>query len=297
MLVTVAAITGSNYTSYGSYALMLVGAAACIWVPLSFLPRLGGRKVFAEICFVVGVAAAIAKVTTGFGPNLSSAAPPSPAAPEPASVVITPVPHPTTAPAASDASDDLPIGKPQETPSAKPADAKPLVMKPASSNAPAAKPAPDRDLGDVYTDHANGYSIRFPAAWTSTQFTGGDPWFIEVSDGKTGLVSVGFSPFPASAGLEQLKPASLAAHLQGQRQTTVEAQGYGTISGQKCLWFKYTGPVKSATGEQPMTVIHYYLPLHDGRMFELRLAALPDAFPKVASVFKKSAATVKLVPM
>lgn len=296
MLVTVAAITGSNYIGYG---LMLVGAAACIWVPLSFLPRLGGRKVFAEICFVVGVAAAIARVTTGFGPNSTSAAPPALAAPEPAAVVITPLAHPTTAPAlaANDAGDDLPVGKPHETPAAKPADAKPIAMKPAPSNAAAAKPAPDRDLGDVYTDHANGYSIRFPAGWASTQFTGGDPWFIEVSDGKTGLVSVGFSPFPASAGLEQIKPGSMAAHLQAQRRTTVEAQGTGTIDGQKCLWFKYTGPVKSATGEQPMTVIHYYLPLHDGRMFELRLAAVPEAFARVAPVLRKSAGTVKLLPM
>lgn len=297
MLVTVAAIVGWNFFSY---ALMLVGGATCIWMPLSFHPRLSGRKVFAEICFVVAVAAAIAKVTTGFGPSSSAAAPPPPpAAPQAGQISIATVTPPTTAPSFGPAStaDRKSTALAQGSTSATPNDPRPMVVKSTPSNAPVAKAPADRDLADLYTDHANGYAIRFPAGWSSTQFTGGDPWFVEVSDGKAGLVSVGFSPFPASAGLEQLKPGSLAAHLQAQRHTNVEAQGIGTIDGQKCLWFKYTGPVKSATGEQPMTVIHYYLPLHDGRMLELRLAAVPDAFPKLAPVLKKSAATMKLLPM
>ena len=97
MLVTVAAITGSNYISY---ALMLVGGAACIWIPLSFFPRLRGRKVFAEICFVVGVAAAIAKVTTGFGPNSMDACASRTGAPDAVSVVITPIRTPPPRPRA-----------------------------------------------------------------------------------------------------------------------------------------------------------------------------------------------------
>ena len=293
-----ASFVAMTVVELGGHALMVIGAAACAWLPLSLIKPMAKRRVLLGMCVTLGLATAGVKMFTGSSPRSASAA--APASPSQEELLATDTGAATTQPAAV-----VVITKPAETSGARkddkpqqlamgdtrPQDPKNVAIKPVAIKASA-----ERELGDPHTDHTNGYSIRFPTAWASKQFGGGDPWFIEVSDGKTGLISVGFSPFPATAGIDQLYPNKLAAHLGAQKHTTVEAKGYGTIDGQPCAWFKYSGPIKGALGEQPMTVIHYFVPMHDGRMFELRMAAVPDAFAKMAPILKKCAASVKLLP-
>jgi len=293
MLDTFAAVTGFET---GDFALMVVGGAACAWLPLSLVIKpMAKRRVLLGMCCALGLVTAGVKTFSGSSPGKASAAPQQ----EQSLVAETPSPttQPTTAPSLVLTSTmQKPGARHDEKPQTvnlgdpRPQDAKNVAIKPLVT-----KPSADHDLADQHTDHTNGYSIRFPAGWTSTQFAGGDPWFIEVSDGKTGLISVGFSPFAATAGIDQLNPTKLATHL-AQKRTTVQGHGYGTIDGQPCIWLKYTGPIKGAIGEQPMTVIHYFVPLHDGRMFELRMASIPELFAKMGPILKKSAASVKLLP-
>lgn len=282
MLGTAAVMT---VLQISGYALMAVGIGTVVWLVLSFLKPQARRRALVGMGCTLALAVGTVKLFWGRGPENASAAPAS----APQSPLTSETPIPATLPAVA----TVAVRHPERsTPAA------PKPNHPAATPTPAAaQPAADPDLADAYVDHANGYSIRFPAGWSNTEYTGGDPWFIEVSDGKSGLISIGFSRFPASAGIDQLNASQMSARLNSQRHTAVEGHGQTTLAGQTCLWLKYTGPIKSSAGDQLMTVIHYYLPLHDGRMLELRVAASPHAFAKQARILRKSAASVKLLPL
>src|SRR5437588_624017 len=75
-------------------------------------------------------------------------------------------------------------------------------------------------LGRAYVDGRSRYSVRFPAGWSARSYEG-DPWVLDASDGRNGIISVGFSPFPADVTIDQLKPENLAKHLKGATAHTV----------------------------------------------------------------------------
>jgi len=256
------------------YGLMIAGGATCVWMPLSRFAPLASKKVYGIICCALLLVTAAAKVMSD-----------PPAAQANAAETSTPsVAHGTSALASSQPAIGSIWPDPNGTSQPVHPAAKPQVKKPAD------------DLGDRYTDLANGFSIRFPGGWTSRTFSSGDPWFIDVSDGKSGLISVGFVPFPSSAGIEQLRPKNLATHLTADGHTHITGQATSTIDGHKGLWFRYNARLDFAGGPQTVQVIHYFVPLHDSRMLELRLAAPPDKFSAVTPLLRKSVQTLKLTP-
>ncbi|HXE55009.1 MAG TPA: hypothetical protein VN541_18450 [Tepidisphaeraceae bacterium] len=276
MLWTLASF-GSAVGSLFGYGLMISGAATCIWMPLSHLKPFESRRVFGVICAALALLTAGYKLTGAFGPKSAEAGP---------STVVVQTPQPATAPAAQQ------VVQGSVWPDPKTGD-----RSLAAAQQVPAKPKPADALSDRYVDNANGYSIQFPVGWSSKTFASGQPWFVDVSDGKTGLISVGFSPFPSSAGIDQIKPAGLKSHILARPSTRILGQGHATIAGQKALWFRYCGPIDTATGTQTLQVVHYYVPLHDGRMLELRMGAAPADFGKVAPLLKKSASTLKVIPL
>jgi len=277
MLMTVMAELWTGLSRAVSSGLMITGGATCIWMPLSRFKPLDNKRILGVlICAALLITAAV-KLRSNNAPSAATAAtapaetPTSPleatAATQPAQGSIWPDPRAAGA-------------------GPSPAAAVNTARKPSAS-----------DLGDRYTDNHNGYSIQFPTGWTSRTFAGGDPWFVEVSDGKSGMISIGFSPFPSSAGVDQLKPDRLGARFNSRPHTLLDNKGPAVIDGQKGLWFRYTGPIDTATGRQTMECVHYYVPLHDGRMLELRLATPPDRFSTAAPLLRKSVATMKLLPL
>lgn len=277
MLWTIATFGTAIERLFG-YGLMITGGATCIWMPLSRLKWFETRKAFGIICCALLLVTALYKMMSDPSPQSATASP-----------QVLMVQPPSASVANSAMSGEAVEGS--IWPNPKTGD-RSLA---AARNGPAKKPA--EPLSDRYVDNANGFSMQFPIGWTSRTFASGEPWFVDVSDGKTGLISVGFSPFPSSAGLDQLKAQGLKNHLQARHDTKFTSDGVGSVDGQPGRWIHYTGPVDTSTGRQVLEVVHYYVPLHDGRMLELRLAAAPSQFGKLAPLLKKSAATLKLMPL
>jgi hypothetical protein len=277
-MVIATELSTSVFRLFG-YGLMIVGGGTCIWMRLSHFKPLAGKKAFSIICCAVLLVTAAIKVVSDPQPQsaVGSMAPPE------AQVAIADAP--TTKPAVAD---KAVVGSiwPDPRTGSQSLDSARLVA-----------PKPVNDLADAYTDNANGFSIQFPTGWASKQFAAGDPWFVDCSDGKSGMISVGFSPFPSSVGIDQLKPAGIEAHLKAQKKTTLSGHGHATLDGHKGIWFRYTAPLNTATGWQMMRVVHYFVPLHDGRMLELRVASTPDQFHALTPLLRKSMASIKVTPL
>ena len=90
-------------------------------------------------------------------------------------------------------------------------------------------------------------------------------------------------------------PEKVARGYQKRTGTVVHATGYTTIGGRRALWHKYTGPVSRPGATAKMTVVHYLLPLRDGRALELRVAAAPEKFNEAAPRMKQSIDSFKLL--
>ena len=148
-------------------------------------------------------------------------------------------------------------------------------------------------LGALYIDETNGFSIRFPAGWVMRTFDG-EPWVIDVGDGRVGLISVGFAPFPEALTTENIPPDWVAKKIRKRHDTTLHGQGYAMIGGRKALWSKSTGPLPMTHAAPRMTRVNYVLPIGDGRVLELRVAAAPEQFDRLVPVMRKSVGTFKL---
>lgn len=275
MLVTVMAELWSDVSRIVGYGLMIIGIATCAWMPLTRFRRLDNKKILAVLVCGLLAAAVIIRLRTSGPASSATAAVPS----------DTQSTHIDVAPATQPAVSSI---WPNSSTSAAAVAAKP---------AKAPRGQATSDLSDRYTDTANGYSIQFPAGWNNKTFASGDPWNAEVSDERSGMISIGFSPFPSSATVDQLKADRLAARLQSQAHAVVRGHASALVDGHKGLWFRYTAPVETTLGRQTMECVHYYVPLRDGRMLELRLAAPPDKFAAVAALLHKSLATLKLLPL
>ena len=106
---------------------------------------------------------------------------------------------------------------------------------------------------------------------------------------------MGFSSFPAKTTVDEVVPEKVTRGLQKRPGTVVHSSGYATIAGRRCLWHKYTGPISRPDGNARMTVVHYLLPLQDGRALEVRVAAVPEKFNAAAPRMKLSLDTFKLL--
>jgi hypothetical protein len=120
-------------------------------------------------------------------------------------------------------------------------------------------------------------------------------WVLDATDGHAAVISVGFSKCPPTLSVDQIAPEKRTRSLQGRSGTVVQATGYATIAGRRCLWHKYTGPISRPDGNPRMTAVHYLLPLQDGRALEVRLAATPEKFNEMAPGMKQSLESFKLV--
>ena len=149
-------------------------------------------------------------------------------------------------------------------------------------------------LGATYIDKANGFSIRFPAVW-AIRCINADPWVVDCGDASTGMISIGFSPCPKDLKADQLLPESIARRIKRHPGTTLSGQGRTTIAGKKALWFKSTGPLPLSNGSPTMTKVQYIVPLGDGRIMEIRVAAPPGQFGYVGDMMKRAVDTFALV--
>jgi hypothetical protein len=150
-------------------------------------------------------------------------------------------------------------------------------------------------LGALYIDETNGFSVRFPAGWVIRTFNG-DPWKVDVGDGRVGLISVGFSPFPEAFTTDSIPPDWIARKIKKRQDTTLHGQGYAMVGGRKALWSKSTGPLPMTNAAPRMTRVNYVMPIGDGRILELRVAASPEQFDRLVPVMKRAVETFKLQP-
>jgi hypothetical protein len=158
-------------------------------------------------------------------------------------------------------------------------------------------------LGAAYVDELYGYAMRFPSEWPVRTFAG-DPWVLDCGDAKTALISVGFlsraaTPAAAAPAADDVTPDWLARRTTSQPGAVLHAQGTATIQGRKALWSRATGPLALRAG--PATATHprmmqqtYVIPLTDGRVMEVRIAATPEQYERFAGVMKRSVATLRL---
>lgn len=244
------------------------------------------------------VAAATPAPVAKPSPVAKSATPPAPAPrkrPVNAAVVTPPKPEPaetkpkSPAPAVS-TTEPAKVRPTKTTAAPKPAPAsKPAVAPKTVASSKSASP-----LGPRYADKAGGYSIQFPAGWTSKPSTE-TGWVLDATDGKSAVMSVGFAKFPADVTIDDVPAERVTQGLQKRAGTVVHSSGYGTVSGRRCLWHMFTGPITRGGATTKMTAVHYFLPLQDGRALELRLAAPPEKFKEVAPRMKQSVESFKLL--
>jgi hypothetical protein len=170
---------------------------------------------------------------------------------------------------------------------------------PRSATPPVSVAAPARatePLGGAYIDEHHGFSMRFPSSWSVRTFAG-NPWVLDCADGPAGIISIGFSPFPIGFTADSISPDAVARRIKRLPDTTLHTQGYATIDGRKSLWSKSTGPVAMSTGAPRMTRVNYIVPLNDGRVMELRLAATPDRFEQLMPTMRAAVASFKVMPL
>ena len=146
----------------------------------------------------------------------------------------------------------------------------------------------------MFMDDTHGYHMRFPAGWSIRRFDG-QPWVVECTDGRTALVSVGFSSFPAEYTADNIPLDWVARRTRKRSDTVLNAQGYATITGRKALWSKSTGPMQMGASQVKVIRTTYILPLGDGRIAEIRIAATPEQFEKIAGLMKNSVSTFRLI--
>jgi hypothetical protein len=179
-----------------------------------------------------------------------------------------------------------------------------VTAAPATMPAPIPRPpAPTRmiieqvadPLGATYVDDEHGFTLRLPAAWSIRTFTA-DPWVLDSGDASSGMISVGFSPCPAEITADHLLPEGIARKIKKRAGTKLLGQGKTQIAGRKALWFKSTGPMPLTTGSPVMTRVQYIVPLGDGRLLELRVAATPQQFDVLGNVMKQSIDTFMIIP-
>jgi hypothetical protein len=137
--------------------------------------------------------------------------------------------------------------------------------------------------------------MRFPAGWSIRTFPG-DPWVLDAGDVKSGLISIGFSPCPSDITADKLLPETIARRIKRRPNTTLHAQGRCDITGRKAIWSKSTGPIPMTNAEPIMTRVQYIIPLGDGRVLELRVAAPPDRFDATTSLMKRSLDSFAIIP-
>ncbi len=199
------------------------------------------------------------------------------------------------APSASTPAPAVPRASSEPVASAKHTPPQPTPQPQPQSQSQQAMPAAEIHLGSRYQDAATGYSMQFPAGWTHKAVKGGGGWVLDATDGRGGVISIGFAPFPANVSAEQVSPERIATALRARPGTVVHGGGFGNVGGRKCLWHKYTGPIPRTDGTPRMTAVHYLLPLQDGRALELRVAATPEKFNELAPRMKQSLDSFKLL--
>jgi len=184
---------------------------------------------------------------------------------------------------------------------------KATTTSPSSDDAPATQPAVvdenavvvDQDmvdeLGAAYVDVGNGYSVRFPEGWAIRTFRA-DPWVLDCGDVAGAMISVGFTPCPADVTADRLLPEAIARRIRKTPGTTLLAQGRTLLGGRKALWFKSTGPLLMTNGSPMMTRVQYIVPLGDGRLMQLRLAAPPQMFASLSNTMKQTVDTFTIIP-
>ena len=163
---------------------------------------------------------------------------------------------------------------------------------------PATKPAPnpaDALLGPTFIDETNGFAMRFPIGWAMRSFSG-EPWVLDCGDGRVGLISIGFSAFPNDFTADNIPPEWVARRIKKRNDTILHSQGYAMIAGKKALWSKSTGPLPLSSGSPKMTRVNYIIPLNDGRVMELRIAATPDTFDQLMPTMRASVESFRLIP-
>jgi len=150
-------------------------------------------------------------------------------------------------------------------------------------------------LGPVFVDDANSYYMRFPASWSIRKFDG-EPWVVECGDGRSALISVGFSAFPAEYTADDVNLEWVARRIKKRPDTQLVAQGYATIMNRKAVWSKSVGPMQMGGNSVKVVRTTYILPLGDGRVAEIRIAASPETYEKISGLMKNAVSTFRLVP-
>jgi hypothetical protein len=64
----------------------------------------------------------------------------------------------------------------------------------------------------------------------------------------------------------------------------------------KAIWSKSTGPMQVSGNNVKVVRTTYILPLGDGRVAEIRIAASPEQFEKISGVMKNAVSTFRMVP-
>jgi hypothetical protein len=169
---------------------------------------------------------------------------------------------------------------------------KPPQRMPATRPVPA--PLSDSLLGPTFIDETNGFAMRFPAGWAMRSFSG-EPWVLDCGDGRVGLISIGFSAFPNDFTADNIPPEWVARRIKKRGDTTLHSQGYAMIGGKKALWSKSTGPLPMSSGSPKMTRVNYIVPLQDGRVMELRIAATPDTFDQLMPTMRAAVESFKVI--
>jgi hypothetical protein len=247
---------------------------------------IGGYKMFWPQSAPI---AAKAKTPTAQKTPTGSAKPRTPSAGSGSARANTPVKTKSAPSRAVSAGDDTDVPAPSEM----------AARGPHGRPMPATKPVPapmtDSLLGPIFVDETNGFSMRFPAGWALRHFAG-EPWVLDCGDGKLGLVSIGFSPFPADFTADNIPPEWVARRIKKRNDTTLHSQGYALIAGKKALWSKSTGPLPMTNGSPKMTRVNYIMPLGDGRVMELRIAATPELFDQLMPTMRAAVESFRLIP-
>jgi hypothetical protein len=148
-------------------------------------------------------------------------------------------------------------------------------------------------LAPIYHDASNGFSIRFPQNWPIRTFKD-QTWVLDCGDANMGLISVGFSPCPAEITIDQILPQAIARRIKRRPNTELLGQGKTFVAAKKALWSKSIGPLPMTDGSPRMTRVQYIVPLQDGRLMELRVAAPPASFNSLAPLFQQVLQSVQV---
>ena len=112
-------------------------------------------------------------------------------------------------------------------------------------------------------------------------------------------MAVGVAPDGGHSAADKQNLEAMTKAFEARPETLVQASGFGTIAGRKCIWHKLSVPVPAKPGavatDARISTVLYFAPLGDGRALKVRVVSRQETFAEMAPKMKQALDTLRVL--